>query len=169
MYRKKEWLWILGLIFVLVLFLAWPFSSEQTNEVTNPRRKIEVTVEGAIFEEKTFVYYEPLTYRTFFENIALLLKSQSDLSGFDLSEMITSSQTIYIPYQTDAEISSEKIHINTAEKEELMNLYQIKEKRADKIIAYRKNYGTIETWEEFQKIVGISDADLGKIKEQAVL
>ena len=49
-----------------------------------------------------------------------------------------------------------------------MSLYGIGEARANKIIEYRKNK-KIETWDEFKKIIGVSNEIMEAIKEKAVL
>ena len=53
-------------------------------------------------------------------------------------------------------------------KEELIKIYGIGEKRADKIIAYRKTT-KIKSFEELKTLIGVSNEIIEKIKQQAIL
>ena len=66
------------------------------------------------------------------------------------------------------EISS-KININTASKEELMELPGIGEAKAQDIIEYRKEHGSFQTIEEIQNVSGIGESIYSKIKENIVV
>lgn len=68
----------------------------------------------------------------------------------------------------DADLSGDKISIHTASKDELTTLYGIGEKRAEKIMEYRKTK-RIESFEELKAVIGVSDEIIGKIKDKAVL
>ncbi len=58
-----------------------------------------------------------------------------------------------------------KININTATKEELMELNGIGEARAQSIIDYRETYGGFSNIEEIMNISGIKEAAFSKIKD----
>lgn len=59
-----------------------------------------------------------------------------------------------------------KININTAGKEELMELKGIGEARAEAIILYRETYGGFGYIEEIMNVSGIKEAAFSKIKDQ---
>lgn len=58
-----------------------------------------------------------------------------------------------------------KININTATRQELMQLKGIGEARAEDIITYRQEQGYFKTIEDIMKIPGIKDAAFQKIKD----
>ena len=62
-----------------------------------------------------------------------------------------------------------KICINTATKDELKSLYQIGDKRADKILLYIANQKKIYSWDKLKEIISVSDEAIKRIKEQAYL
>lgn len=59
-----------------------------------------------------------------------------------------------------------RININTASREELMQLNGIGAARADAIISYRATYGGFHDIEEIMNIPGIKEASFEKIKDQ---
>ena len=60
---------------------------------------------------------------------------------------------------------SGKININTAGKEDLMELPGIGESRADEIISYRNEHGRFESIEDIMNISGIKEKMFEKIKD----
>lgn len=67
--------------------------------------------------------------------------------------------------QTDNETTSKLININTASKEELMQLPGIGESRAFSIIAYREKNGGFNDIKDIMNISGIKEAAFEKIKD----
>lgn len=65
--------------------------------------------------------------------------------------------------------SSNKVSINSGLKEELMNLPDIGDKKADAIIKYRNTYGGFKTLEDIMKVEGIKESTYAKIKEYITL
>jgi competence protein ComEA len=54
--------------------------------------------------------------------------------------------------------AAESININTADKETLMSIKGIGEKRAEAIIAYRKEHGSFKSVDELAEIKGLGPA-----------
>ena len=67
--------------------------------------------------------------------------------------------------EASPEIQKTKVNLNTATKEELMNLRGIGEAKADDILQYRESHGGFQKIEDIMKISGIKDAAFQKIKE----
>lgn len=65
--------------------------------------------------------------------------------------------------------SNNKISINTASKEELMNLTGIGEAKADNIINYRIEHGNFKDINELKNVNGIGESIFSKIKDNIVL
>lgn len=66
---------------------------------------------------------------------------------------------------TETETSKKLININTATKEELMQLAGIGESRALSIISYREKYGGFKKISDIMKVSGIKEAAFEKIKD----
>lgn len=74
-----------------------------------------------------------------------------------------------IESDTTKMVTSGKISINQATKEELMTLTGIGEAKADKIIAYREENNGFNAIEEIKNVEGIGDNLFDKIKEDITL
>jgi competence protein ComEA len=61
--------------------------------------------------------------------------------------------------------NTDLVNINTATKEDLMNLPGIGEAKADAIIKYRETSGTFQSIEDIKSIEGIKDGVFNKIRE----
>ena len=59
-----------------------------------------------------------------------------------------------------------KINLNTASKEQLMQLTGIGDKKADEIIAYRQQNGNFKTIDDLKNVSGIGDKTFEKISSQ---
>ena len=168
MYAKKEKIAIGCLLILVFLFFAGKKQTVLSEEESVNNRPVEVRIEGAVLKETTLYVQMNTTYAYLFHQLQYLWKKDSDLSGFDPEQIIVCDVTIAIPSKQPA-MSSEKIVIHQATFDQLLQLYQIGEKRAEKIWNYLQVNRTIESWEKLKEITAISDAALEKIKEQAVL
>jgi DNA uptake protein ComE-like DNA-binding protein len=132
---------------------------------------IVVNVDGEIARKTKLEFQSQTTYGSVFLKVKSLLNEYSDLSGFDFYEPIKVNIDINIPTidRNNHYDSNVFININSANKQQLMSLPQIGEKRSEKILEYIKNNGKIKTWEEFFKIVSMKDEYKNEIKKQAIL
>lgn len=95
----------------------------------------------------------------------------------NLAQHVSDGERIYVPSEeevlagqfTDVFDNSEKdklsININTASRDELMQLPGIGESKADSIVSYRNEYGGFKTIEDIMLIDGIKEAVYDKIKD----
>lgn len=101
------------------------------------------------------------------------------------AEVVSDGERIYVPDQEEAEAfqngtggletgvtdGSEKgkININTAGKEELMQLTGIGEAKAQSILDYREEHGKFTSTEELMQIEGIKEGVFNKIKDNITI
>lgn len=109
----------------------------------------------------------------------------ADLSYLNLAEHMNDGDKIYVPsFEETADVdrlirdpaqtemsagaadSSQLVDLNTASKEELMNLPGIGESKAEAIIAYRDSVGRINNPDELMNIPGIKDGVYSKFKDK---
>ena len=69
----------------------------------------------------------------------------------------------------DETIINDKVSINNASKEELMNLSGIGESKAEAIISYRNENGDFQNIEDIKNVSGIGDALFEKIKDNITI
>ena len=69
----------------------------------------------------------------------------------------------------DNQTSKEKVSINKASKEELMNLSGIGETKAEAIISYRNENGNFKNIEDIKNVSGIGEAVFEKIKDNITI
>ena len=103
--------------------------------------------------------------------------------SLNLAQQAEDGQKIYVPSKEEAEAGTfpqddswgaasssreqggGKVNLNTASKEELMELPGIGASRAEDIIAYREEHGGFDAIDEVKHISGIKDAVFDKIKD----
>lgn len=174
MYRKKEKIGIAVILLGIVIFYLWGRITkvDQTEDLgIQGKDLIQIKLEGEVIRPTEVSYLNPVPYGVLFLRVENCLNEFSDLSGFSLETIIRSSITIYIPSldKNNAYDSNAVVHINTATLQELKQLPQIGDKRAEKIIDYIKENGRIDSWEKLFEITSVPDAAKEKIMEQAVL
>lgn len=175
MYRKKEWI-ILGiLLFFIVVWTGLSYLNKKeiqtSNEQIVQQDPLVIQIKGEVVHPLELTYIKPVSYGVLFLRIKNSFNEYSDISTFDLKEMILESKTIFIPtYDIGNMFSpSERICINQASLDDLKKLPQIGDKRAQKILDYVTLNGKIKTWEIFFKIVSVPENVKDEIKSQAFL
>ena len=148
-------------------------------------------------EKKVFVYvcgavnapgvYEVESDSRVFEAIELAggVTAEAVPELIDQARTVTDGERIYVPDQEEAEAfqngtggletgvtdGSEKgkININTAGKDELMELTGIGEAKAESILKYREEHGSFQSIEELMQIEGIKEGVFNKIKDDITI
>ena len=104
------------------------------------------------------------------------------------ARIVTDGERIYVPNRTEADAYSsgaegtgtdiagivdengkKKININTAGKDELMELTGIGEAKAESILRYREEHGSFQSIEELMQIEGIKEGVFNKIKDDITI
>lgn len=170
MYRKKEII-IIIVIFVLSILCYYTLSSISDKKYTKTNNFVKVKVEGEVKKEITLTIPKGYTYG-YVINKSQIYFNEYSYYECDLYEEIISDSVITIlslDINNDSyTLSDVKVSISFSSFDELITVYGIGEKRANKIIDYRKNK-KILSYEELQQILGVSNEVMVKIKSQTIL
>lgn len=131
-----------------------------------------------LYDEMTIIIYSKNEINNFSsikkqqeEKLEICEKDEIKNDGCIEKEDITNSNTNneYIDNSKDTnqekQEASDKININTATKEQLMNLTGIGESKADNIIKYREEKGLFSKIEDIMNVSGIGESAFEKIKD----
>ena len=169
MYRKKEIIIIAAIFLVSIIFVYSPFCKETNNEIYSPSY-VKVKVEGEVKKEITLTIPKGYTYGYVINKTQIYFNEYSQYD-YNLYETIEEDIVLMISttdINNNYNPKSNKVSISYASLDELLTVYGIGEKRALKIIEYRKKK-KIESYEELKQILGVSDEVIKKIKSQTVL
>lgn len=178
-----DWLWkavICTLVIVIVTGLVIL--------ITNPTRPTpilirnayeetdrQVSIFGAVKSPGIYKYTGRIRLSDVVE-FAGGLSENADRQNADLSKWVSDGENIIIPtagpYQPTLTLSvreKERIDINTADKELLMSLPGIGEKRANDIIMLREKKGKFKRVEEILEIPGIGEKLLESIYDRLIV
>ena len=101
----------------------------------------------------------------------------ADMDGINLAGRLIDHMQVQVPWvegnlyngEGDVPIAPSLISINTATKESLMNLPNIGEKTAERIIQYREENGGFSTVEDLRNVEGIGEKTLEKLRGRITL
>ena len=156
------------------------------------------STQGTAEQKKAFVYvcgavndpgvYEVESNSRVFEAIELAggVTAEAVPELIDQARVVTDGERIYVPNREEAEnggtegLGTEvtgisdgnekgKININTAGKDELMELTGIGEAKAESILRYREEHGGFQSIEELMQIEGIKEGVFNKIKDDITI
>lgn len=178
-----DWLWkviIFSLVVVIVFGLVLL--------ITNPTNPTPVTVKNAGNEsDRQVSVYGAVRFPGVYEykgNIRVSeaveyaggLSENADNEFANLSKWVIDGETIIIPTAgmlkptiTSSAQEAAKINLNTADKNELMSLPGIGEKRADDIIELREKKGGFKRVEDIMEIPGIGEKLLESIYDRLLV
>ncbi len=180
-YKKKEIIIIIFIIGITLGLALIPnitklFQSNKENistedeDVLSRKRYVTLYISGELLIEELVL---KIPYGYSYGNIIKMLEpytNEFSVIDYDSTQVFYEDTRIDILSKDDLkeQTSNEKIKINEASKNELVQLYGIGEKRADKIIEYRKTK-VINSFEELRSLIGVSVDVLEKIKTKAIL
>jgi len=95
----------------------------------------------------------------------------------NLAEIVTDGMQIVIPDREEADVAAKElaekmaglVDLNTATKEQLMELPGIGASKAEDIVRYREESGGFHSIEEIMNVPGIKEAGFQKIKDRIVV
>lgn len=119
-------------------------------------------------EAEMIIYIYTKTEVTKLEKENVVVEQECNCTLNNVSDCVNSGSSIIVTDQENIDSSEsveEKISINEASKEELMNLNGIGDAKATAIIEYRTKNGSFKSLEEIKNVSGISDSLYEKIKD----
>ena len=139
------------------------------SQVTSETEEIVVYVCGAVAREG--VYTLPSGSRAEDALSAAGGYAENAARGaVNLAKHISDGEQLYFPAEGETGVSSDgkesRVNINTADKERLMTLPGIGERRAEDILAYREAHGAFRKAEDLMQVPGIKEAAYGKLKDR---
>lgn len=142
-------------------------------EAEPPRATVYVHICGAVAEPGVYALPEESRVIDAVEAAGGLLADAAE-EAVNLAEKVTDGMQIVILDQEEADAEAKQeaertaglVNLNTATKEQLMELPGIGESRADDILRYRESVGGFRTIEEIMQVPGIKDAGFQKIKDR---
>lgn len=94
-------------------------------------------------------------------------------SSLNQAELLKDEALVYVPTEKECEeaqmVSSGKVNLNTASKEELMTINGIGASRAESIIQYREEHGKFQDIEDIKNVDGIKEGLFNKIKDSITI
>ncbi|MGI6359795.1 MAG: MAG0490 family ComEA-like DNA-binding protein [Acholeplasmatales bacterium] len=155
----KRVLFILAfLIFSLAFLGLYLFKEEEIKEKELPSLII-VYIEGAVYFEGKYEVKKDTKLRDLISYAKL--KDSADISNLNLNEVLVNNKTYFIPLNYEIE----KININTADIETLMQIKGIGSVTAKAIVDYRKINGPFKEVEDIKNVSGIGNQTYEKIKD----
>ncbi|MFD1171500.1 helix-hairpin-helix domain-containing protein [Oceanobacillus picturae] len=98
--------------------------------------------------------------------------NEADQTQVNLAQKVHDEMSIIVPTTGDAienvsnnEIGSEKVHLNSASKEEIETLSGIGPSKAEAIIAYREENGLFQSLEDLLNVSGIGEKTIEQLED----
>ena len=149
------------LIFLLLFLSVFLIDFTPVRLIQPEEEKIQVTVKGAVSQEKTI---EIPMYSTIGDAIRLVdTTDNADLNALNENMILKDKDVLEIPEKPEE--TEIRVSINHATREELCQLPGIGESTAQKIIDYRNENGLFQTIEELMNVRGIGEKKFAKLKE----
>lgn len=153
---------LLVLLFLFLLSLSVDLKPMELN--TEQDNSIHVTLKGAVEEEKEVTLPRYSTLGTALEEVEL--ENDADPDVLNPQTILKDHDVIIIPTLAP---ESPRISINTATKEQLMELPGVGEGTAEAIITHREQEGLFQSLEDLMQVKGIGEAKYEKLKDRISL
>lgn len=162
---------IVSLILLILLISGVVVKAKDANDqnpssmIVNPNTKITVEILGEVKYPGKYTIKAGTKIKEVFYIVGGLLE-HSDTSLINLNETLENNDVILVN-RTLEKIN--RININTASIQELMQLSGIGQKKAEQIVLYRKTNGSFKTINDLQKVEGISEKIIIDIIDEITL
>jgi competence protein ComEA len=122
-----------------------------------------IQIQGAVYQEGYYTFHEPMTLREILM-FPIYIKDDADLDLLNLDQLYDQDTTIFIPSKNEAPPIYEKININEANFQLLLEVPGMQERQAASIIIYREANGLFESVDELVNVKYIGAITLEKLK-----
>jgi len=155
-----------------IVKLAGGFTKKAYTKNINLSRKVSNELVIYVYTESE---YKKSNTKTITKTVTKVIQEKCECSTYDIgnctdnkvSEIVSSDKDTVFENTSDLDSNTDSnlVNINTATKNELMNLSGIGEAKAEDIIEYRTTSGNFKAIEEIKNVSGIGDALFNKIKD----
>lgn len=166
----KEWMIIVIILTLIAGIVLFP-RKEAYTYVTHEKVVLdcfEIEISGEVVFPGTYTFFEPMRL----DEIIMFTYGFTDdanMSEIDLSKIYEQDSYIFIPSLIADEVIIEKVNINSANFQTLLNLPGMTEDRAASLIVYRQANGLFASIDELINVKNIGPATLEKIREYITL
>lgn len=155
-------------------FVLQKSEAEYPGETGQQTQQLKVHVAGAVKKPGVYTFKSKERVEDALALAEPLL--EADLDNLNLASYLKDEQRIYVPFRVVSEgagsavtISQKgggnKVNINSASKEELMNLPGIGPTLAQRIVDYRETHGFFGSAAELKQVSGIGDKKFAELED----
>ncbi len=171
---------LVGVIAVLIIgFVGFMVIDPQINQadvnsyIIDSENMFQVTIEGEVVNEKTYVLEEGATMAELID-AAGGLTDNADTRSFFLDATLTNGMTYYIASKYDEsdicnDTEIEKVNVNADDALTLQNISAINSAVANSIVTHRNENGLFYTLEQLLDVYGIGNATYNKMRNYVIL
>ena len=154
---------IIAMFILIVIFFprqeTYTFVSHEKEEIYT----YTIQIQGAVYQECYYTFHEPMTLREILM-FPIYIKDDADLDLLNLDQLYDQDATIFIPSINQVPPIYEKININDANFQMLLEVPGMQERQAASIIIYREANGLFESVDELVNVKYIGAITLEKLK-----
>lgn len=161
----KELMIMVSIVMLILVVIFFP-RQETYTFVSHENEEIyayTIEIQGAVYKEGSYTFYEPLTLRQILM-LSTYTKDDADLDVLNLDQLYDQDTTILIPSKNETPPVYEKININKADFQMLLEVPGMQERQAASIIIYREANGLFEHLDELVNVKYIGAITLEKLK-----
>jgi competence protein ComEA len=166
----KEWIIIVVVLTIILCIVLFP-RKEAYTYVTHEKIELEsfeIEIRGEVVFPGFYTFFEPMRLDEILE-FTYGFTDDADINEIDLSKIYEQNSYIFIPSLIDEEIVIEKININNANFQTLLEIPGMTEDRAASLIVYRQANGLFASIDELINVKNIGPATLEKIRPYITL
>jgi competence protein ComEA len=166
----KEWMIIVVVLTIIACIVLFP-RKEVYTYVTHDKVELdsfEIEIRGEVVFPGIYTFFEPMRLEEIIK-FTYGFTDKANLNEIDLSKIYEENSYIFIPSLKEGEIVIEKININNANFQTLLEIPGMTEDKAASLIVYRQANGLFASVDELINVKNIGPATLEKIRPYITL